>query len=44
MRSVVFEAAVYTAIVLVGTLVYIALVKYGIPWYYCHYYSVCIFN
>ncbi len=42
MRSILIEAAVYIGIVAVGTILYVALVKFGIPWYYCQYYSICI--
>lgn len=37
------EAAIYIGLVALGALLYTAFIKYGIPWYYCHYYSVCLY-
>jgi len=42
-NNIIVEALVYIGIVAIFIVVYVAVTKFGIPWYYCKYYSVCIY-
>jgi hypothetical protein len=35
------EVAAYLGLVALGALVYVLVMKYGIPWYYCTYHYIC---
>jgi hypothetical protein len=42
-NNIWLEAAIYLGVIALFITIYVAVTKFGIPWYYCKYYAVCIY-